>query len=650
MFIKSDLITYLQHRCDTFEAGHITHCLQAWKRITSDREIISTVTRLKIDFHTTPTQHYNPHSKRTYEETRIIDSEIQKLLAKKVIEPIEHSENEIISKIFVREKKDGTFRMILNLKKLNEFTTKLHFKMDTLTTITRLVEKDCFMASIDLKDAYYSVPVAKQHRAYLRFIWREQLYQFTCMPNGLSCAPRKFTKLLKPALSELHTQGHISSGYIDDIYLQGKTYPNCVNNVIDTVTQFDCLGLIPHPTKSTFNPTQQLEILGFVINSVEMTITLTQRKALKLIDSCQELLNNPSPTIREVACGIGKIVASFPGVMYGPLHYRYLEHDKTNALQNSHWNFDKHMTLSLAAKEELTWWTTHVLDSNNVISRAGPSHTLTTDASNEGWGAVVLHSSTGGLWSAQEKQFHINYLELLAVFLGLQAYFQDHHDTHVRLMIDNSTAVAVLNHMGTSHSCPLNALCKKIWDWCILHNIWISAAHIAGKSNTEADCESRRNRSELEWMLDKDLLLDALKTLRFTPDIDIFASRLNAQFPRYVAYRPDPGAVAIDAFTINWSQHNFYAFPPFSLIPLVLKKIQEDKASGICVLPNWPTQSWFPKAMDMAKQRTVFLKPSANLLHLPNQPLNIHPLHKKLSLLVCHLSATGLTKTQTLGP
>ncbi len=55
------------------------------------------------------------------------------------------------------------------------------------------------------------------------------------------------------------------------------------------------------------------------------------------------------------------------------------------------------MTLSLAAKEELTWWTTHVLDSNNVISRASPSHTLTTDASNEGWGAVVLHSSTGGL-------------------------------------------------------------------------------------------------------------------------------------------------------------------------------------------------------------------------------------------------------------
>ena len=244
------------------------------------------------------------------------------------------------------------------------------------------------------------------------------------------------------------------------------------------------------------------------------------------------------------------------------------------------------------------------------------------------------HSRTGGLWCAQEKLHHINYLELLAVFLGLQVFYQDHHDTHIRLMIDNSTSVAVINHMGTSHSCQLNTLSKQIWEW------WISAAHIPGKANTEADLESRKNRSETEWMLDKELLSKSLKTLNFTPEIDMFASRINAQFARYVAYRPDPGAVAVDAFSINWTQQKCYAFPPFSIIPLVLKKIQQDKAYGICVLPNWPTLAWFSKAMKMTKQRTVLLKPSASLLRLPNRPLDTHPLHKKLSLLVCHLSGT----------
>ena len=50
-------------------------------------------------------------------------------------------------------------------------------------------------------------------------------------------------------------------------------------------------------------------------------------------------------------------------------------------------------------------------------------HTLTTDASNNGWGAVYGNQSTGGLWSSHEKSHHINYLELLAVYLGLKLSF-----------------------------------------------------------------------------------------------------------------------------------------------------------------------------------------------------------------------------------
>lgn len=95
----------------------------------------------------------------------------------------------------------------------------------------------------------------------------------TCLPNGLSWGPRKFTTLLKPTLTELHLKGHISSGYIDDLYLQGKTYDACVLNVINTVIQIDTLALVTHPDKSVFNPTQQLVILGFVLNSVNMTVT-----------------------------------------------------------------------------------------------------------------------------------------------------------------------------------------------------------------------------------------------------------------------------------------------------------------------------------------------------------------------------------------
>ena len=67
-----------------------------------------------------------------------------------------------------------------------------------------------------------------------------------------------------------------------------------------------------HPEKSTFIPSQVLSTLGFVIDSVEMTIQLTSEKATSLQNVCTALLENSSPSIREVASVIGKIVASFP--------------------------------------------------------------------------------------------------------------------------------------------------------------------------------------------------------------------------------------------------------------------------------------------------------------------------------------------------
>ena len=161
-----------------------------------------------------------------------------------------------------------------------------------------------------------------------------QLYAYPMASH----APRKFTKRLKPVLTGLHLRSHISSANIDDLYLQGKTYDDCVHNVIDTVLHIDTLGLVTHPEKSAFHPFQ-LVILGFVLNSVTMTITLTQEKALALQTACIRLLNTTSPTITKVAQVLGKIVSSLPGVVYGALYYRHLEQDKTRALRNNQWTF-----------------------------------------------------------------------------------------------------------------------------------------------------------------------------------------------------------------------------------------------------------------------------------------------------------------------
>ena len=105
--------------------------------------------------------------------------------------------------------------------------------------------------------------------------------------------------------------------------------------------------------------------------------------------------------------------------------------------------------------------------------------------------------------------------------------------------------------MGTSHSVQCNAVTKEIWQFCIKHNIWLLAAYIPGKTNVEADEESRRENQDTEWMLNPDILSDALERLDVKPEIDLFASKLNHQFPRYVSYKPDLDAVAVNAFRVS---------------------------------------------------------------------------------------------------
>ena len=119
---------------------------------------------------------------------------------------------------------------------------------------------------------------------------------------------------------------------------------------------------------------------------------------------------------------------------------------------------------------------------------------LTTDASNMGWGAVCGNTSTGGLWSLEEQRNHINYLELKAVLLGLQSLCSVINRKHILVQSDNTTTVSYINAMGGIKSIPCNDMATIIWEWCIQRNIWLSATHIPGSYNIQADKESRALR------------------------------------------------------------------------------------------------------------------------------------------------------------
>ena len=173
------------------------------------------------------------------------------------------------------------------------------------------------MATIDLKDAYYSVPIHHQYGRYLKFSWMGQLWQFKALPNGLTSAPRLFTKLLKPVLALLRAQNHIVMAYLDDILIISNTQETAEESVSATKHLFERLGFLVHPTKSKLEPSQKIDYLGFVIDSVDMSVTLPTAKAVEITEVCTSLVEKQQPSIQKVASVIGKLVAAFPAVQFG---------------------------------------------------------------------------------------------------------------------------------------------------------------------------------------------------------------------------------------------------------------------------------------------------------------------------------------------
>ena len=227
---------------------------------------MSDVLGASIELFANPNQHRLPGHAFNEHEYSVVHQEIQKLIQKGVIMKVKYSPGQIVLGMFLLPRKDGTFRLILNLKSFNEFVSIIILRW-TLFRIIKLVTPNCFMASIDMNDAYYPIPVKSEDRKYLRFKWEDQFYEFTCLPNGLLCAPPPVHKSSENPLATLHKQGHISIAHPDDLLLQSQTYDHCVKNVIDTTFLLDKLDLVVHPEKSTFIPSQVLVILGFIINS-----------------------------------------------------------------------------------------------------------------------------------------------------------------------------------------------------------------------------------------------------------------------------------------------------------------------------------------------------------------------------------------------
>ena len=178
---------------------------------------------------------------------------------------------------------------------------------------------------------------------------------------------------------------------------------------------------------------------------------------------------------------------------------------------------------------------------------------------------------------------------------------------------------------GGTHSHQLNSLAVQMWKWCLDHHIFLTAEHLPGRENQIADEESRVVRDRCDWMMHPNLFSQIRQVMGLL-EVDLFASRLTHQLPRFFSWRPDPLAEATDTFTQDWSQFQGYTNPPWCLILRTLSKIQREEARVLLIAPVWRTQPWYPLLLQLLVKIPRLLPEGKGMVISPTQKDFIMPM------------------------
>ena len=336
-------------------AGRLRHFRQNWEKITQDSWVLDTVSGYSIPFLHTPQQSSCPPSHTSEEERFFIDAEIQSLLQVGAIREYQSiPQGAFFSTLFTVPKKGGGRRPIINLKYLNSFLPHLHFKMEGLSTVRDIITRGDYMFKLDLKDAYFMFPVAEQHQKYLSFQWETKFFHFTCLPFGLSTAPWTFTKVTRPVVQFLRARGVRMVIYLDDMLFFHQQKEGLLEIRGLALDLLEDLGFLVNYEKSELSPVQNINFLGFMIDSLEMKISLPLEKVDSTVREAKKFLLTHQISARQLAHMIGIFSSTIPAILPAPLHYRELQSLKHQAIRSG--GYSSTVTWSEEAKNDLEWW------------------------------------------------------------------------------------------------------------------------------------------------------------------------------------------------------------------------------------------------------------------------------------------------------
>ena len=429
------------------------------------------------------------------------------------------------SHLFVVWKTSGSWRQVIDLSHLHRFVDVSPFQMETIQSVLLSVRQGDWMASIDLKEAYLQVPVHPASRRFLRFMFRDTVYQFKALSFGLSTAPQVFTRVMATVSAILHSMGIRMRRYLDNWLVQSASRESLIR---------------------VLHPSQVVQYLGVIIDSTSFRASSSEECISRLQSTAAEFQScaSPPPSFWLSLLGVLSSLAHLvPG---GRLRMRSLQLCLHRSWDRQ--DLEDPVYASMECLCDLQWWL-HLprLSLGVSLCQVSPDLHFWSDASDVGWGAHLDRQIASSLWDTHQVAFSINARELLAVHLGLHQFQSSLQGRTVAVFCDNTTAVAYLRKEGGTRSPLLTTVAQEILRWTESLSIRLAPQFLLGSNNVLADALSRPHQlPHSEWSLN----LTVFQSLRrlWPVQLDLFATSANHRCSIYFLPFRDPMSAGTDAF------------------------------------------------------------------------------------------------------
>lgn len=426
----------------------------------------------------------NFHCCRSQRELTIAINQLQEAVNMGALIPIESQYVRGLSKFFLAFN-GKTPRVVVHPKHINiSSRSPVAVAYEDLRIIRRHIFQGARLTSIDLKKAYWQIPIASWLIPYTAIRMQHQCFAWRSLILGLNFAPAVFTMITQVLMSALRSWGICVFRYIDDLLIISQMH-TAQTDLRSTFLLLRTAGFVCNIQKSVLVPSQCIQHLGLLIDSEHMCFRIPHQKVVDISNLARALSQKTTPRAESIAKLIGKLVSV---TLASSIAHRSIWNLVKDLYTTPH-PWGQKIILSEGSRTTLAWIANNLqaLASRSILPRT--ALVVLTDASD--WGAGIYIPASGVCRSFQWQfgpQPHIMIREMWAVLLSLPLIPKG---SIIAFITDNAAVHSYLRKGG--HKCQeLMELAQLLWVWLAYYQLEVEATYwLPSRLNIVADALSR---------------------------------------------------------------------------------------------------------------------------------------------------------------